>query len=165
MATVYPGQVFPGYIKPQHGVHGPIRFSYKGLWPEARAQYFRQLQAASTDEEGEAVAISTMKMCLVQWNLKYPENHPNKKKAGKPVPITEDALQNDVMVHLRNHIMNVLTWAIPSDVDPEEPLESKIEKINQKASGKSIAELIAEADAALVGNSSEVADSSSVTPE
>ena len=165
MSTVYPGQVFTGYIKPQHGVHGHIRFAYKGLWPEARAQYFRQLQAASEDTEAEAVAISTMKTCLTKWNLEYPSNHPDKKKAGKPVPITEETLKNDVMVHVRNHIMNVLTWAVASDVDPEEPIESKIEKVNQKASGKSIAELMAEADAELVGNSSEVADSSSATPE
>jgi hypothetical protein len=152
MATIYPGQVFPAYIKPQHNVHGPIRFSYKGMWPDFRANYFLNIRAANDDAAGEAIAINAMAILITKWNLEYPKDHPNKDKAGKPVPITEEAIKNDVMVHVRNHMLNIITWSATSDVDPESPITSQVKLIEQKASGKSLAEIMAEADAELVGN-------------
>ena len=48
--------------------------------------------------------------------------------------------------------MNIMTWAVGSDVDPEEPLDDQIKKINQRAEGRDLAEIMAEADAEMVGN-------------
>ena len=152
MATIYPGQVFPAYIKPQHNVHGAIRFSYKGMWPDFRANYFLNIRAASDDVAGEAVAINAMAILITKWNLEYPKDHPSKDKAGKPVPITEEAIKNDLMVHVRNHMLNIITWNATSDVDPEAPIANQVKMVEQKASGKALSEIMAEADAALVGN-------------
>lgn len=155
MSTIYPHQIFQAYIKPQRGVHGPIRFSYKGMWPEFRAQYFAKMRAAEGDEGGEAVAISTMVMLITKWNLEYPDHHPDKSKAGKPVPITDVAVKADVMTHVKNHMMNIITWGVESDIDPEAPIADQVKMVEQKASGKSLADIMAEADAAIVGNLSE----------
>ena len=106
MAVIYKNQVFQGYIKPQHGVHGPIRFSYKGLWPEFRAKYFRDLRLTAEDDDGEAVVVKMMRLMLVKWNLVYPlypVDHKDAGKSGQPVPITEDSLRNEVMSHVRNY--------------------------------------------------------------
>jgi hypothetical protein len=152
MATIYPGQVFPAYIKPQHNVHGPIRFSYKGMWPDFRHKYFLDIRAAEDDAASEAVAISAMELLITKWNLEYPKDHPDKEKAGKPVPITAEAIKSDVMSHVRNHMINIITWGVASDVDPEAPVAQQVKAVEQKAAGKKLAELMAEADAALVGN-------------
>jgi len=156
MATIYPGQVFPAYIAPQHNVHGPIRFSYKGMWPDFRQKYFIDLRACGDDmAAGEAIIASTMKLLITEWNLKYPEDHPDKSKAGQPVPITEDAIKKDVMSHVKNRMINIMTWGDTSDVDPDAPLTKQLKVVEQKVAGKRLEELMAEADAAMVGNLNE----------
>ena len=39
-----------------------------------------------------------MAILITKWNLEYPKDHPNKDKAGKPVPITEEAIKNDLLI-------------------------------------------------------------------
>lgn len=153
MATIYKGQVFKGYIAPQHNVHGPVRFEYKGLWPIYRAAYFRELRMTGTDEDaGESVVANMMAMMITSWNLEYPKKHPDTAKAGQPVPRTAEAIKGDLMVHLRNRIVNIMTFASDSDIDPEDPIEEQVEKIKARDTQKTLAELAAEADAELVGN-------------
>ena len=158
MATIYKKQLFQGYIKPQHNVHGPIRFTYKGLWPFLRAKYFADIRAANDDEAGEAVAISTMAGAITQWNLVYPDHHPDQEKRNKPVPINAEVIRDELMTHVRNHMMGIITFGIDSDVDPEATIAEQMKQIQQKASRKTLAEIMAEGDEALVGNSSEVLD-------
>lgn len=154
MATIYRQQLFKGYIKPQHGVHGPVRFTFKGLWPDARAKYFQQVSATTSEDEAEAVIVSAMETLIVDWNLMYQQDHPDTAKRGKPVPRTAEVLRKEVMTHVRNHMMNIITFATASDVDPEESILDQIAKIDQKADKRDLAEIMAEADAELVGNSS-----------
>ena len=114
--------------------------------------YFKRLKAASDETGAEAVIIETMKAMLVSWNLVYPKNHPDKSKAGMPVPLTEEALRDDVMVQLRDKMLGCMTWQLEGDIDPEDPLEDQIKQIDNKASEKSMAEIMAGIDTEIVGN-------------
>lgn len=153
MATVYKGQIFSGYISQIPGVVGPIRWTYKGMWPELRVKYGKDLEACTTPEEQEAFILSTLAKMVVKWDIKYPANHPDESKRGQLVPIDADVIRTDVMVHVRNRIMAISTWATFSDIDPQAAVEENRKVIDAKASEKSAAQMFDEVDTALTKNS------------
>lgn len=155
MATVYKGQIFKGFIALIPGVKEPIRWRYKGMWPALRTKYQRELDACNTPDEQEVTILAMMSKIIVEWNLKYPTDHPDKDKKGQPVPIDADVIKADVMVHVRNRIMAISTWQAFSDPDPLDTTAEQARSVEAKASGKTAAEMFDEEDDATTKNSAE----------
>lgn len=152
VATVYKGQVFAGYIAQIPGVDEPIRWKFRGMWPALRAKYAKELEACTTPEEQESLIIATMARMIIEWNLKYPDTHPDEKKRGQHVPVDAEVIRDDLMTHVRNRIMAISTWQQFSDVDPQQAIAEHEKAIQAKANGKSAAELFEEIDGHLVKN-------------
>jgi hypothetical protein len=152
MGTCYKGQIFKGYIAQIPGVDGPIRWEYRGLWPEARVQYGRDLERFTTPDEQEAYILATLATLLVKWDLKYPDNHPEPDKRGQIVKIDPDVIKSDVMVHVRNRIMAISTWQAYGDVDPQLKIDEQVKAVKDRAENKTVADLFAKLDEANVKN-------------
>lgn len=152
MATCFKGQTFSGYIAQIPGVDGPIRWEYRGLWPEARVQYSRDLEACVNPDEQEAFILGTMAKMVVKWDIKYPKNHPDPEKRGQVVKIDPDVIKSDVMVHVRNRIMAISTWQQFSDVDPQVKIEEQIDAVKKRGTSKSVSDMFDNIDGDNVGN-------------
>lgn len=155
MGTVFKGQTFPGYISPANapGLTEGIRWTFRGMWPELRTKFLTDIEQLASSEEKETLMLSYMEQMIVEWDLKYDPKHPDKQKAGKVVPIKADVIKTDVMLHIRNRIFAISTWQTHSDIDPKTSNKQQVTQVQQKVSGKSPAELFADIDRELVGNS------------
>ncbi len=153
MATCFKGQVFKGYLAMVPGVDGPIRWKYRGMWPAARTKYLKDLAACSSEDDQEVLQLSTMAKMIVEWNIKYPDNHPDPAKRGQVVPIDATVIRDDIMVHVRNLLMAVSSWQKFSDLDPLDSVKDQEQTVRAKADGKSAADMFDEVDDALVKNS------------
>ena len=116
-------------------------------------KFLTDIEQLQTSEEKEALMLSYMEQMIVEWDLRYDQKHPDKQKAGKVVPVKADVIKTDVMLHIRNRIFAISTWQSHSDIDPKIANKQQVAQLQQKASGKSPAELFAEIDKELVGNS------------
>jgi hypothetical protein len=153
VATVYRHQLFKGYIAQIPGVDGPIRWTYKGMWPELRIKYGKDLESYSSTSEQETYILNTMANMIVKWDIRYPSDHPDESKRGQVVPIDADVIRSDVMVHVRNRIMAISTWQAFSDIDPLVAIEESRKTIDAKSEGKTAAEMFDEVDEEVVKNS------------
>ena len=150
-ATIYKGQTFQGYIRAQHGVHDAIRFTYAGMTPEGRMAYYRELRSCKDESAVEAVVAEALSLVIQKWDIEYPGKHPDAAKAGKPVPITIAGV-SDVMPHVRDKLIGIVTWQTASDIDPQAPIADRLKALRQQADTRSLAEVMGEAEQELRGN-------------
>lgn len=123
------------------------------MWPAFRAWYLDKIRKTANNEEAELVAADTVAGLLTEWNVTYPENHPDASLRGKPVPITPDVLLKDCYPPTYNRLMNVVLGMTEGDVDPEDSVAEQLKTVrNQSYSPDELQKLLAEADAEKVGN-------------
>lgn len=152
MAVVYRNQITKGYIAPLRYVHDGIRFRYKLWWPEMREAHMKKVRACATEEEATKVVCVMVQWSLVDWNLNYPENHPDALKAGQAVPITLDVITNELMSHVRHRIASIMSCQSESDIDPLDEVEAQMKQLEDRAASRTPEQLMREADEAMVKN-------------
>lgn len=151
--NVFDGLEHKGYIRGLRGVHGPIRFRYKAMWPEMRRKYLEtvvRLNATQLHQYQSRIVAELM----TEWDQRYRDDHPDTSLAGAPMPITEDVMRHQVFDDVVHRIAQIIARVDESDVDPSDPMDEQLATAERAAMSPAEFERLMESeDQERVGNS------------
>ena len=150
---VFEGKTAKFYLRGVRNVHGPIRGRFRVMWPDFRAKYLETIRGSKDNKEAELWSAKAVASLLSEWNVTYPNDHPNEDLRGKPVPITPDVLLKECYPPTYNRLMNVVLGMSEGDIDPDDSIEDQLKTVdNQNKSAEELQQMLAKIDAEKVGN-------------
>lgn len=123
--VVRKGKLYRAYVSPVRYVHSAVRFSYRGLWRQARQQYFAAMdEIASLPKESQAVYPTPGDKCtanmlskvITKWNVKDDD--------GVLLEVTPENLL-DLDEVLFNRMSRIVVRMSESDLDPEDTADGQ----------------------------------------
>lgn len=142
--VVKKGKTYRAYISGARYVHSEVRFQYRGLWRQARRQYFAAMDELSKQSKPgvevfpspeDKCTANMMSKVIVSWDVKDDE--------GKPLPITAENLI-DLDEPLFNKMSRIIARMAESDLDPMDSADEQQKTLENGS--KSPAELQATFD-------------------
>lgn len=106
---IHDGYTKSGYIAPAPGFHSGLRFKWRPMLTQLRAECFEKLAKATNGKERDAIYARIMKTRLVTWDARDDKGH---------VEITAETI-----LKLESNLFLTL-WEIvaslrPTDIDPD----------------------------------------------
>lgn len=150
-ANIPDGYTRAGFIKGNGDLHPDVSFSYRRILYDDRDEVFR----AGSTRAKTARAFNTLLRNLVlkhlaEWDLKYPQDHPDEKLRGTDMPLTEEVLRTEVPSLLWDRLYDVVSGRAPSDLketSDSEEVSDLVRELESMSSGQHPGDATAAADA------------------
>ena len=149
---IFDGMRRKGYVPERQYVSPAVRFFYRPLTTRARAAYLEKLDRQQAAADRETVSVAMICRQLLEWDLKYPEDWPEKdssgnSKAGQAVSCNNpDELTSHLDPYLQRSLAAVISGLIASAMDPDDMEKKRDEDASMQ--GLSAAQVMKEMDAA-----------------
>jgi hypothetical protein len=154
MRMVHDGMTVPGFLRGVDEKDTPLRFRYRTVSPLQRAEFQDMVKSVDKIEDRELLAGKMVAKFVKEWDQKYPEDWPEQKLAGKPVPITSEIVCNNIHPTIFSRLFNIVMGSGVSDPDPKDSADKQQEQILKNAMpANSLAALLSEEDQERLGNS------------
>lgn len=153
MMMVHDGMTLPGFLRGMNEKDTPLRFRYRTVSPLQRAEFNDMLRAVEKQQDRELLAGKMVTKFVPEWDQRYPEEWPEKKLVGQPVPITTEIVCNHIHPTIFTRLFNIVMGSGVPDPDPKDSGDKQQDAIVKNAMpANSLAALLSEEDQDRLGN-------------
>lgn len=154
MRMVHDGLTISGFLRGVDEKDTPLRFRYRTVSPLQRAEFQDMVKSVEKIQDRELLAGKMVAQFVKEWDQRYPEDWPEPKNAGKPVPITSEIICNNIHPTIFSRLFNIVMGSGVPDPDPKDSTDKQQEAIIKNAMpANSLAALLSQEDQDRLGNS------------
>lgn len=152
---VFKGKTAKFYLPGVRYIHGPVRGRYRIMWPDYRSRYIEALQSGkSKPADIEELTVKVVADLVSEWDAVYPDDHPDEKLRGKPIPITEEFLLKECYQPTYILLQRIVLGFDESPADPKDPVGEQLDAVERSSkTPEELFELLRQKDEESVGNS------------
>lgn len=150
---IHDGMTTPGFLRGVETKDKPLRFRYRTVSPLQRAEFNDMLRAVEKQQDRELLAGRMVSTFVTEWDMRYPEEWPEKKLVEQPVPITTENVCNHIHPSIFTRLFNIVMGSAVPDPDPKESADKQKDAILKNAMpANSLAALLSTEEQDRLGN-------------
>ena len=116
-ANIPDGYTRQGFIKGNGDLYPDVSFTYRRILYDDRDEVFSSGPTrAKTARAFNTLLRNLVLKHMVDWDLKYDDEHPNKALRGQEMPLTEENLRTEVPSALWDRLYSIVSGREPSDL-------------------------------------------------